>query len=145
MIPNFDENGFLPEGVWDSNLAEFAKRFAVFRKSDRRFVLFEKLEKLLKETLATGWIQEIIIDGSFVTGKDEPGDIDLILALLPDYDDAEVSFWTNKILDGKFLSKRYGFDVKVETFGSLGYDKTLDFFQQMKDSDERKGVVRLMQ
>ena len=75
------KNGFLPESVWNTDLAEFAKRFAVFRRSDRRLVLFEKLEKLLKEALATGWLQEIIIDGSFVTAKDEPGDIDIVLGL----------------------------------------------------------------
>lgn len=45
MIPDFDENGFLPEGIWDADLAEFAKRFAVFRRSDRRFDLFEELRK----------------------------------------------------------------------------------------------------
>jgi hypothetical protein len=67
------------------------------------------------------------------------------LALFPAFDTAEISFWTGKVLDGKFLSKKYSFDVKVETFGSFGYQKTLDFFQQIKDSDERKGVVRLMQ
>jgi hypothetical protein len=145
MLPEFDQQGFLPEGVWTCGLVEFVKTFAVFRRSDRRLMLYEKLESLLKETLATGWVQEIIIDGSFVTKKDEPGDIDIILALFPAFDTAEISFWTGKVLDGKFLSKKYSFDVKVETFGSFGYQKTLDFFQQIKDSDERKGVVRLTQ
>ena len=145
MLPEFDENGFLPEGVWDCDLAEFAKRFAVFRRSDRRFVLFEKLEKLLKETLATGWVKEIIIDGSFVTNKDEPGDIDIILALLPEFMTAvDVSFWAHRILDEKFLSKRYGFDVRIAILDSAKYYEVIDFFQQIKDSDKRKGLVRLI-
>ena len=79
MLPNFDENGFLPEGVWDCSVAEFASRFAVFRRSDRRLKLFSQLEVFLEEILKTDWIQEVIIDGSFVTNKDEPNDIDLIL------------------------------------------------------------------
>jgi hypothetical protein len=143
MLPEFDQQGFLPEGVWTCGLVEFVKTFAVFRRSDRRLILFEKLESLLKETLATGWVQEIIIDGSFVTKKDEPGDIDLLLGLSPEFDDAEVSYWTGKILDGTFLSKKYRFDVKVRKFGSPAYYEWLDFFQEVKDSDERKGVVRL--
>ncbi len=147
MLPDFDENGFLPEGFWDTDLAEFAKRFAVFRRSDRRFVLFDKLENLLNEVnevIATGWLAEIIIDGSFVTAKDEPGDIDIILGLSPAFNDAEdVSFWARRTLDGKFLSKKYGFDVKVEIIGSVDYVEILDFFQKIKDSDDRKGVVRL--
>ncbi len=130
MLPEFDQNGYLPEGVWDCSLVEFTKRFARFRRSDRRLVLFEKLEGFLKEVLATGWTQEVIIDGSYVTAKDEPDDIDLILVLNPAFEDAEISFWTGKVLDGKFLSKKYGFDVKVEILGSLGYIKTLDFFQK---------------
>ena len=145
MLPNFNQQGFLPEGVWDCDLAEFVKTFAVFRRSDRRLVLFEKLESFLKETLATGWVQEIIIDGSFVTKKDEPDDIDIILALFPAFDEAEVSFWTGKLLDEKHLSKKYRFDVKVRKFGSPKYFEWLDFFQEVKDSNERKGVVRLKQ
>ncbi len=145
MIPDFDEYGFLPEGVWETDLAQFAKRFAVFRRSDRRFVLFEKLEKLLKETLATGWIQEIIIDGSFVTEKDEPNDIDIILVIRFEVRHLQPPFWIERALNQNRLRKTYKFDVFVETEGSIDYQERIDFFQKIKHSDERKGVVRLKQ
>jgi hypothetical protein len=143
MLPEFNKNGFLPEGVWDCDFNEFAKRFAIFRRSERRLKLFENLEELLKETVSTGWVQEIIIDGSYVTGKDEPGDIDLILVLFPEYDEIAVPFWASRILNAGYLSRKYRFDVKIEPFGSIGYRKYIDFFQKVTDSDERKGVVRL--
>ena len=144
MLPEFNQHGFLPEGIWNCDFVEFAKRFAVFRRSDRRLLLFEKLENLLTDCLATGWIQEVIIDGSFVTDKNEPNDIDLILVLLPDFEDAEISFWTSRVLDEKSIRKKYDFDVKTVVYKSLRYNKTIDFFQQIRDSDERKGLVRLV-
>ncbi len=144
MLPDFDENGFLPEGVWDCSVNELQKRFAVFRRSDQRLKLFAKLEQFLEEVLKTEWIEEIIIDGSFVTDKDEPNDIDIILGLYANFKDAEIPFWTAKILAGNFLGKRYDFDVFVEIFDSPKHKKRLDFFQQIKESEFRKGVVRLI-
>lgn len=143
MLPNFDENGFLPEGVWECFVAEFASRFAVFRRSDRRLKLFSQLEIFLEEILKTDWIQEVIIDGSFVTNKDEPNDIDLILALKPDFETAQIPFWLSQRLNVKRLRRIYKFDVFIEIYGTVGYKNKLDFFQDVRDSALRKGVVRL--
>lgn len=99
MLPEFDEYGFLPEGVWECDLAEFAKRFAVFRRSDRRLILYEKLENLLKEVVATSWIQEVIIDGSFVTDKNEPNDIDIVLVIRFAVQNLEPPFWIERALN----------------------------------------------
>lgn len=130
MLPDFDENGFLSEGVWDYNLAEFAKRFSVFRRSDRRFVLFERLKGLLNETLATDWIKEIIIGGSFVSDKDEPNDIDIILVIRFEVRHLKPPFWIERALNQSRLRKTYKFDVFVEIEGSLDYQKRIDFFQK---------------
>ena len=62
MLPDFDENGFLPEGVWDCSIEEFRSRFAIFRRSDCRLKLFDKLEEFLAEILKTDWVREVIID-----------------------------------------------------------------------------------
>lgn len=48
----------------------------MFSVSDRRLKLFDALAQMLEEVLATGWVKEVIIDGSFVTDKAEPNDID---------------------------------------------------------------------
>lgn len=143
MLPNFDEHGFLPEGVWDCSLAEFVSRFAVFRRSDRRLKFSSRLEFFLEEMFKTDWIQEVIVDGSFVTEKNEPNDIDLILALKSEFETAHIPFWLSQRLDAKRLRKIYKFDVFIEIYGTTGYKNKLDFFQSVRDSALRKGVVRL--
>ena len=110
MLPSFDENGFLPEGVWDCSIEEFRSRFAIFRRSDCRLKLFDKLEDFLAEILKTDWVREVIIDGSFVTDKAEPGDIDVLLALHPEFEETELLFWEKRSLDPKHLGKKYKFD-----------------------------------
>ena len=143
MLPDLNKHGFLPEGVWDCSLVELSKRFAVFAESDKRIKLFQRLENLLEEVKKTGWIMEVIVDGSFVTDKKKPNDIDLILALMPEFEDAEISFWTSNLLDARKLGSKYKFDIFIEIYGSRGYKNKLDFFQDVRDSDLRKGVVRL--
>lgn len=93
--------------------------------------------------MATDWICEVIIDGSFVTEKDEPNDIDIILVIRSEFAELEPPFWIERALNQNRLRKTYKFDVFVEIKGSLGHQKKIDFFQKIKDSDERKGVVRL--
>jgi predicted nucleotidyltransferase len=144
MLPNFDENGFLPEGIWECSLKEFRRRFAVFRRSDRRLHLFANLEEFLDEIHKTKWVNEIIIDGSFVTNKDEPNDIDILLALDSNKTKTEMPFWIESFLNQSQLRKKYMFDVISAFYQSPKYYKNLDFFQQVRQSKLRKGVVRLI-
>ncbi|MDQ3131609.1 MAG: hypothetical protein M3Q99_12720 [Acidobacteriota bacterium] len=143
MLPNYDENEFLPEGVWDCSLEELQTCFAAFRRSDRRLKFFAELEKFLAEIIKTNWVKEIIIDGSFVTEKEEPNDIDIILALHKSTANIETPFWIENTLDRTRLAKKYKFDVMVVLDQSRKYQVNLDFFQQVRQSDLRKGVVRL--
>ena len=80
-IPGFDDAGFLPSGVHDCTLDEVRQALGVFQTTDRRPKLYDKLQALVQQAWATGLVAEIIIDGSFVTAKPDPNDIDLILVL----------------------------------------------------------------
>ncbi|MGH9935029.1 MAG: DUF6932 family protein, partial [Blastocatellia bacterium] len=84
-IPELNEDGLLPEGVHDCTLDEIGVRFGRFQVTDRRIQLFEKLRLLVEEERQAGLAIEMIVDGSFVTDKLEPGDIDLLIVLPPDY------------------------------------------------------------
>ena len=78
-IPELDADGFLPEGVHECTLEEIRHRFGAFRKSDRRPQLFSRLQSFLSEAVKTGLVVAVAIDGSFVTGKAEPNDIDQVV------------------------------------------------------------------
>ena len=75
-IPNLDHDGFLPEGVHECSLVELDEQFGRFQGSDRRSVLFAKFVEYLGEVRSSGLATFVIVDGSFVTAKAEPNDID---------------------------------------------------------------------
>ena len=72
MIPDFDINGLLPVGIHWTTMDEIKDKLAF---SQKREELIEGLEKALKSFKNAG-CKTIYIDGSFVTSKYEPGDID---------------------------------------------------------------------
>jgi hypothetical protein len=80
-IPALNPDGFLPSGLFDCDLPEMRARFGVFRTSDRRPQLFARLEELVRAMRLSGLFEELIIDGSFVTLKEQPNDIDVIAVL----------------------------------------------------------------
>ena len=103
-IPPLDANGLLPTGVHDCTLEEIKARFGTFQDSDRRPRLFAKLELFLTEARASRVIQCVYLDGSFVTGKPEPNDIDLIVVVAPDHDfGADLSAREYSVLSTRIL------------------------------------------
>jgi hypothetical protein len=86
MIPSFDQNGNLPEGIHDCTMEEAAERFGTFQNSDCRPQLWAKLTEFIGETKAGAFVEAMLIDGSFVTSKPDSNDIDIVLVLTANYD-----------------------------------------------------------
>lgn len=82
-IPALTSDGLLPEGVHDCTLRELQERFGEFQTTDARCRLFERLARFVQEATASGLVAAVIVDGSFVTAKNCPNDIDLIVILRP--------------------------------------------------------------
>ena len=76
-IPALDPDGFLPVGVHDGTLDELKARFGSFQGSDRRPQLWARFVEFVNETRAVGLVRALLVDGSFVTAKPDPNDIDL--------------------------------------------------------------------
>lgn len=79
MIPARDEHGLLPPGVHDCTLEEVEAAFGFTER--RRDLLMHLRRFIVKELTAMGLRCPAFIDGSFVRGKDQPDDIDLVLDL----------------------------------------------------------------
>jgi hypothetical protein len=73
VIPSFDTNGNLPPGVHPATLAEVERKFAHNAKRKELFTGLAGVIKILREANC----QEVHLDGSFITTKEEPGDYDL--------------------------------------------------------------------
>lgn len=71
-IPPFDERGYLPPGIYETDEAEFERRFGF---NNYRQQLLVGLKAALISLKQAG-CDRVYIGGSFITNKAEPGDID---------------------------------------------------------------------
>jgi hypothetical protein len=145
-IPKLRKDGWLPVGIHDCTLEEIEKHFGRFKRTDRRIQLFEKLQQLVRDAWQTGFVKEFFIDGSFTSAKDEPGDIDLIIVLDPTtYLDPnnEMTFADELALSHDRLKKRYRFDAFDLLDQSEEYFKKLKLFCTIRNTESKKGILRL--
>jgi len=144
-IPDCNDEGLLPAGVHVCTLGEVKERFGSFQGSDRRCRLFEKLAAFVEEVRATGLVACLIVNGSFVTGKDAPNDIDLIVVLHANHDfAATLKPFQYNVVSRRRVHKRHGFDVLVGPEGSELMDEYVAFFQEVRGKPElHKGVLRV--
>jgi hypothetical protein len=150
VIPSL-QDGVLPEGIHECTIDEVAQTFGQFRRTDQRPRLTEKLRQYAQDAGKSGIAIAIVIDGSYVTAKEVPGDIDLLLVLKQDFDFSEELRPIEYNIQSKRMVKRlYGFDAFVAKDGSEPYQKWVDFFSDVKldDPDQytsrhRKGILRI--
>ena len=144
-IPPLDADGYLPEGIHNCTLEELQQRFGEDTDAAGRSLLFSKLLDYVHELRSTGRDFGLLIDGSFVTGKAQPNDIDLVLILPHDHDFLmELLPFEYNAMSRRRVSKRYAFDLLVAREGSLELGEYIEFFQQVRgDPSRRKGILRV--
>ena len=81
-IPDFNDHGYLPAGIHPATLDEIAARFG--RESELRQAQMESLRWLVDLARRAG-VRRIVVNGSFVTDKFEPNDVDCVLLIGPDF------------------------------------------------------------
>src|SRR5262245_58642499 len=79
MLPAFHSDGNLPEGIHLATEEEVFARFAT--PSARRQWLGEQLRSLLALAQSTGHLARVFLWGSFVTSKEVPNDLDVLLVM----------------------------------------------------------------
>ena len=79
LLPEFNDAGDLPPGVYETTLAEAGVRFG--EKSARRMVLAKRLKRIHQVALQTGFLARFVVFGSFVTNKHEPNDVDIFMIM----------------------------------------------------------------
>jgi hypothetical protein len=77
-IPPFRADGYLPEGVYVCSEAEVIFRFGSSSRRRRRLVL--RLRRWIELGGQVG-AQRLLVDGSFVTAKEDPHNIDTVILL----------------------------------------------------------------
>jgi hypothetical protein len=149
VIPQL-EHGVLPSGIHTCTLEECKEMFGKFSRSDRRIQLTEALHRYVGDVRSAGIALSILVDGSYVTSKPEPNDIDLILVLRPDLDlSAELQPIEYNVQSKRAVKKLYGFDVRPAIAGSQALAEYVLFFSQLRLDDPEqpsgstKGILRI--
>jgi hypothetical protein len=144
-IPALTPDGFLPEGIHDCSLVEIGERFGQFQRSDRRCRLFERLEAYIREAKTSGVVRAIIVDGSFVTDKEAPNDIDLIVISLPKGTlPGILRPGEYNVLSKRHVRRQFGMDMLLAQEGQLEVKEHVTFFSQVRNHPElRKGMLRI--
>ena len=144
-IPALNDDGFLPPGIWDCTLAELRERFGTFSGSDHRSRLFARLEDLFQTMQRSGLFEALLVDGSFVTAKLTPNDIDIVAVLLPGHNfERDLPMSEYALVSRAMLRRRYGFDVVIAEKDSHLCKTYIEFFSRVRDNPGvSKGMLRL--
>jgi len=139
MIPDFELNGDLPEGIHNASLKEFKKKF-VF--NEKREILFEGLIILIKD-LKKANCKIIFVNGSFVTNKDNPNDYDLCWDTNGiDYDKLSEELINYKKNREKMKEKYKGDIFPCDS--KIRNSTFFKFFQTNKFTGNKKGIVKIL-
>lgn len=138
-IPPFDGNGNLPPGVHHVHLSDIEKRFTW---TEKRKELFQGLTEAVVNLSFAG-VLLLYIDGSFITSKDDPSDVD--------------GCWVwnlgvnSQLLDTVFKTKhqeakmkqKYGVHFFIHGY-DLGSDgQPIEGWFQTDDNGNEKGILLL--
>src|SRR6267143_6908647 len=80
-LPALNHDGLLPPGIHDCTLDELKVGFGNFQGNDQRPRLFARLEDFLDEARTAGLVRCVLVNGSFVTSKPDPNDIDMVVVV----------------------------------------------------------------
>lgn len=139
-IPGFRDDGYLPEGLHLAGDAEVIFRFGAPSRRRRRLVL--RLRRWLELAREVGG-RRLLIDGSFVTAKEEPDDIDAVLLLPQDFPrQVEEGVESAIELEEMLLTRR-----PEEIFAAedeADWNEWVEFFSRTREADgRRKGLVEI--
>ena len=140
MIPDFREDGYLPEGLHVATEAEMIFRFGSETARRKRLVL--RLRRWIELSRAVSAVR-LFVDGSFVTSKPSPNDVDAVVWLPQDFTEQVSAGSASAIeLETMLLTRRPEEIFAAEDLRD--WEDWLEFFSRTRESDgRRKGVVEV--
>jgi hypothetical protein len=137
-IPKFRTDGYLPEGLYFASETEVLFRFGSSNR--RRRLLALRLRRWIELARLVGAIR-LLIDGSFVTAKPEPHDIDSVIFLPSDFkNQVAQGIEAAIVLENMILTRR-----PEEIFAAeddIDWNDWIEFFSRTREADgRRKGLA----
>jgi hypothetical protein len=139
-IPTFRSDGYLPEGLFACSDAELTFRFGSANPRRRRLVL--RVRRWIQLARAIG-AQRLLIDGSFVTAKIEPNDVDAVLLLPADFH-AKIEAGDGAALELETMLLERSPEEIFAAEDDSDFDEWFEFFTRTREPDgRRKGLVEV--
>src|SRR5262249_32842800 len=115
-----------------------------FGGTPERAVLIAKL-RLGLDNLRDAGCPRVLLDGSFVTDKPNPNDVDGCWEIAPSMDltRLDVSYLLQRWADRRLLKSRYGMDFFRANQVEAASGKPFPIFFQADRNNEPRGIVRL--
>lgn len=137
-LPDFREDGWLPEGHHNASWEEVEEKFGGSLGSRRERVLSGLLDWKNK-LLAKGISGFVVLDGSFVSAKANPGDFDVLIVM----DDQVRGLLENDVEAQRLVEyswcKKVGFDMLPFFASTISQNPG---FLEVWDEDSRTGVKK---
>ncbi len=139
-IPPFRPDGYLPDGIHQATEAEVTFRFGTQSRRRRRLIL--RLRRWIELGRAVG-SRRMLLDGSFVTAKIEPGDVDAVMLVPRNFPDLVAQGVEAAVeLEEMFLTRQPEELFPAEDEGI--WQGWCEFFSRTREADQRrKGLVEI--
>lgn len=141
-FPAFNDEGDLPPGVYTATLAEVLERFG--QGSVQRCGVADRLSRLHQLVAATGQLARFVVFGSFVTAKEEPHDVDIVLIMEDAFDLASVSGETALVFQHMEADAHFGASVFwTRRSGAFGGEQAMVEYWQARREGGLRGIVEI--
>ena len=108
-LPEFNDQGDLPEGLHKATLAEVLERFGP--GSEARQEATAVLQRIDQLVTGTGKLERFVIFGSYITAKAEPHDVDVVLVMKDDFSMAACDEPTRVLFDHQRADAEVGASI----------------------------------
>jgi hypothetical protein len=142
VLPDLTAEGELPPGVHLADWQEFQARFC--SSSPRRVWLESRLRTLIALAATNGRLRRLFVWGSFVTAKQSPQDVDLLLIMDEDFEVERLAAPAQAIFDSVRAKLMFESDVfwARSSIGPEMLDLWLDTYQTSR-SFRKRGIVEV--
>jgi hypothetical protein len=142
VLPELTAEGELPPGVHVADWQEFQSRFC--HSSPRRVWLASRLQALIALAATNGRLRRLFIWGSFVTAKQSPRDLDLLLIMDEDFEVDQLAATAQAAFDSVRAKLLFESDVfwARSSIGPEMLELWLSTYQTSR-SFRKRGIVEL--
>jgi hypothetical protein len=142
-LPVFNEEGDLPPGVYRATLSEVLERFG--QGSVQRRAVAARLSRIYELAASTQQLARCVIFGSFVTAKDDPDDVDLVLLMEDTFNLASVKGDAALVFHHLEADSHFGASIFwTHRSGALGGEEAMIEYWQVRREGGQRGIVEII-